>query len=876
MNFSFKEESTTKLSQQDIVSHDMFLGCHAETRLQLQAGEESRLGVRTGGQSDVTTEQTVRFDDVAPNTTYEVVGGMDPTANMQDSRNDDLQEFFGRPVKILTIQLPLNLKYATRFNPWQLFFQNPRVINRVANYHLLKCKLRVKFLINGNPFYYGRYMASYLPLAEEDAYDDLLAFTGSNTNELMLRSQRPRIFIDPTMSQGGEFVLPFFYDGNNMVVSEVSNNWNRMGQIILESMVDLRHANGGTDDITMSVMVHAEDVVLSVPTSVDPDGLSPQSEGEDVLQLQADEADVVSPNAGVISRPASAVATWAARGATWVPAIAPYAMATSYVADAVSGIARIFGWSRPKVSTDVAQAVAPIFGGNLCNTDVAENVVSLGLDSKNEVTIDPRVTGLGHTDEMTVSHIVGHESLIARFPWALTDGPETSLGQIRVDPFIVGSNPANVFMSSCAYAALPFHYWTGSLTYRIQVVCSAYHKGRLRIVYDPNYLQHSEYNVNYMRIVDISEVRDFTVTIPMCQKTQYRLRGDITSEMIAGKGINLNPATWMSNGVLGIYVVNSLTAPAATSPDIRILVSLKGEPDLQFANPSRDVASLKLLVDPVTLQEQGLEEDAEHDDAQEPFKEGVDMLTVPNANEERLNTVFMGETFRSFRALAKRYNHYMSIGLPTSTSPSAYHLLTARLPRYPLNRGAVPGAIHSTGSFPYNYTTNTLLNYLTYGYVGWRGTIRYKALYYGDRSDGNIMAMSRDYESGVGAIVTTSIHPIGSTVGMQQSYIAYQGKSTFPSGHSGATWTNVGANPSLEIEYPYYSEYRFEPCRRLDRSTAGFTDKYPEVFILNVRSKPSDQVNTVDLAVAGGDDFSTFFYVGPPPLVWDPLDPTPT
>lgn len=118
-----------------------------------------------------------------------------------------MQNFFSRPIKIAEQEWATSTTLGFDIDPWGLYFSNPRVINRLANFNLLRAKLHVKVVINGNGFQYGRAMVSYLPF---DVFDSLSSNAALLREDLVQASQQPRIFLDPTTSQGGEMILPFF------------------------------------------------------------------------------------------------------------------------------------------------------------------------------------------------------------------------------------------------------------------------------------------------------------------------------------------------------------------------------------------------------------------------------------------------------------------------------------------------------------------------------------------------------------------------------------------------------------------------------------------------------------------------------------------
>jgi hypothetical protein len=132
---------------------------------------------------------------------------MDPTRSLQDSDDARLENFFSRPIKIAEEEWATSTTLGFDIDPWSLYWENPRVANRIANFHLLKCNLKIKVVINGNGFQYGRALVSYLPF---DVYDTLTTNASLIREDLVQASQQPRIFLDPTTSQGGEMKLPMF------------------------------------------------------------------------------------------------------------------------------------------------------------------------------------------------------------------------------------------------------------------------------------------------------------------------------------------------------------------------------------------------------------------------------------------------------------------------------------------------------------------------------------------------------------------------------------------------------------------------------------------------------------------------------------------
>lgn len=163
-----------------------------------------------------------------------------------------------RPVKLTSVTWNIGSNLVFSFNPWKEFLENPLVINRLAHYKMLRGKMRVRFLINGNPFYYGRAMASYLPLAGIDQTFD----TDADYAFIVSASQRIHGYINPTTSQGCDLELPFIWPRNFLDIAK--SEWDSMGSVTITTINALRHANNATDPVTISVFAYMEDFVLTL------------------------------------------------------------------------------------------------------------------------------------------------------------------------------------------------------------------------------------------------------------------------------------------------------------------------------------------------------------------------------------------------------------------------------------------------------------------------------------------------------------------------------------------------------------------------------------------------------------------------------------
>jgi len=273
-----------------------------------------------------------------------------------------------------------------------------------------------------------------------------------------------------------------------------------------------------------------------------------------------------------------------------IPAIGPYMRSTSAVAQGVADVAKHFGYSRP-IETDPPKGMKPQYCGVLANTNVPDTSNKLSVDVKQELTIDPRVVGLSDKDELNIKHLAMKESYLTTFQWLTSNTPENRLFNCVVTPLlydVAATSSVEIHLTPMAFATIPFKYWRGSLNYRFQFACSNYHKGRVRIVYEPANVVNNEYNVVYSHIVDLAVEQDFTLRIGWGSKwpfLQSSAVDNIQTHFSKTDPVISNDV--FHNGVVSVYVLNTLTTPnSVVDNDIGVNVYVSASDDFEVAVPN--------------------------------------------------------------------------------------------------------------------------------------------------------------------------------------------------------------------------------------------------------------------------------------------------
>jgi hypothetical protein len=843
-----------------------------------------------------TAAQNVNFIDGDTPWSYDISASPDETAQLAGFSDAELGSFLSRPLKIQEFQWTPGGQLFQVFNPWSDFFGNADVLDKINRYRNLRCNLRMKVLVNGNSFYYGRALLSYNPYLEDDNVTKNRAFF---IQDLVQASQKPHLLLDPCTSQGGEMLLPFIWPENYLDITNA--NWeDEMGRVTIHDFDVLHHANGGTDPISVVVFVWAENVTLAVPTTTAAQGAvtaadldefgfpkpyDTQASGKkpkkSIRKANNTQSSTEWEPDGVISKPASAIAK-AANALSMIPVIGPYAKSTEMVATRIGQVARLFGYSRPQIMTD-ASVYTPRYAGNICNSDKPETLVKLTLDSKNELSIDSRVMGLGGEDELTINSIAQRPSFWRQFNWPETAVTDTLLTSFQVMPIygqvLTAAPVEELHATALAFAATPFEAWQGSIKFRFNVVCSEYHRGRLRIVYNPKTSPAGAipYNQVYSTIIDIKEERDFEYEVKWADIRAWgRNLGvrALTSTTLFSDSTPVTTGTEFDNGSLSVYVVNELATPSTSAADVDIQIWVSAGDDFAVAAPSpNNYSQLSVFAEQAEMAPDTLATTTDDSNAPTCVGEIKSFGMGEGIKEDNQYLVYQGERILSFREMLKRYYYHNSYFPCDIGTYAADRIVQFTMHDFPFYRGwettaAQDSATDSVaGTSPYNFVGNTLINYLTPAFVCRRGGMRHKTLYV--QTDGATrlpnLTVARQGVNGA-ANGATSFDMSGVTGNRRAEICDSEINST-----GGTQVTPVFQNPVLEYETGFYTfGQRFLPARK----TLRYSDaEMAHSVCLDMQGSGDVLAHRLDKYVSTAEDFQLALYVGAP-ILYNYIDPT--
>lgn len=801
--------------------------------------------VLTGAESSTTTSTTVvEFLDETPGGSWRVEDV--PRTNLIDQQSEtELAKFLSRPVLIKSHVWAQsdNFTTTTSWYPWYLFFNSSAIKNKIANYALINCKLKLKFVVNAAPFYSGAMAFTYCPLQDING-TNIIADSGGY--ELMGYSQRPKCWIFPQTCQGGEIELPFFYHKNWLNLTSAADV-KAMGTITPCLFADLVSCNGVTGtSIVINVYAWAEDVKLHAPSMS--------------AVLQADEYDYKP------SQIASSVSK-AAGHLTKIPIIGPYMKATSAVTSTFSKFASSLGFTNvPNIDTVDAYRPEPFPHNSTCEIGVYTD--RSGVDPKNEVTLDPRTVGLDGTDELSVKYIAQREAYIGSAILSSTDTVDTLTLVSRVTPALIFQvNAASpIQYTPMGYLCEMFKHWRGDIIFRFKFICTRFHKGRVRITFDPNSNISSsipDYTAVFNEVLDIGAEQDVEVRVPYMQATTY-LNTALQNGNFRFDGGSLAPSS-NCNGLITMRVVNPLSGPVANTA-IPVMVFVRAADNIDFAWPYLRTQNDNAYQSPYALQAQELEY------AIEPRQ--VIAGNGTNDGDPNRNLIHYGESVPSLRPLIHRFAFSHSIQTSTisgTNNLTLQHFYQSRRMKY---YGYDPNGFYvgrnqaTTALVPFNFVKMSFAQLISLMFIGQRGSMNW----------------SYNIESAmVNAPANVSLKRHDSTVTPSSYYLTDGGTYGTPSAlasvitgkfkdpGSGTALTDARNQPAISMNFPYYSFYNFQltnPANATIGSTADGTSEDNVNLEIATQLVPNTTFYRVNAWFSCGHDYNFFFFINTPSLYY--------
>lgn len=306
---------------------------------------------------------------------------------------------------------------------------------------------------------------------------------------------------------------------------------------------------------------------------------------------QSSEGDATGP----VTRISSAIGT-IADTLSGVPLIGKAASMVGWFARGVSGVASVFGWSKPTDNT----MPAPILNKPACYMGNVEGKdASHVLAQINDNAIDTSSINPSNEDEMALSYITQRPNIIGRYTvtranfkarkllFSFEVSPWSSLMQQQ------HANGQDFALGGVSFACLMYRLWRGALDYNLMCVKTMYHSGRIIAVYFPNRTRldvpatfTQEMTTNNHIIYDLAAKAEDENSLTMPFSVPYTSNEPWKRTLY--KNINglYDASTFNTHvGVVAVYCLNELVCPPSVSDSVTFLLQHKSGDGFQVAIP---------------------------------------------------------------------------------------------------------------------------------------------------------------------------------------------------------------------------------------------------------------------------------------------------
>jgi len=821
----------------------------------------------SGGDSSVGAEMHQQQIGFADSAVGESVNFDAPPLDSFDScviKDLSLGDYLSRPVLIDTFNWLEAAFFQHNFDPWALFFAHGPIAKKLDNYGLIRCTLKLKIVVSASPFYYGAGLVSYVAKPDFHLGTNVVI---AGDEQIVTYSQRPHAWIYPSESQGAELQLPFFHEYNWMNVD--ADVFSGMGTIIYSSPTTLKNANSVAGaNVTVRCYAWAENVELSAPTlqlqgkrtskakfgKKKKGGKKPtvMSKVSDFSNGREDEYD------GAVSSIASAVAN-ASSALTNVPIIGPMARATEIGAGALSRVAAWFGYTNVPIISDVLPYKNTAFGG-FASSEISAPTPKLTLDPKNELTLDPRTVGLDGTDELALEHYLSKETYLTDFVWDTSDPSNSFLFGMAMNPSgFYRRNGSTVWPSPLSHTSQLYKYWTGSIIVKFRVICTPYHRGRFKIMFEPSqgvaFTTTLDETANITRIFDLGETNEVEICVPYMQAEafleNYRFTGS-TDTSFSTVAASISPLADY-NGFITVNVVNELTSPVADAP-VEFIVSVRAGDDFKYVGPQAPPNTLAwaLQSDVVPL---------------------MDCLGDTEQEEPEVFQVYGGESAMSLRQLLHRHCYVRSAA---DDEAAGYYKSTFGLYPTALAMAASSKNVHDAGGgIRRSYCANTFENWIAPTFAGRRGSM-YWAVNFVDNDVSNVGAFFRASSTVVAPTAFDAHFALPWTSPTDTSYKMLLTGGPLVDTGNGAAMYATSTQAGLTTLVPFISNLRFMgtyPNSLASASTRRLgVDENAVTFVVSLIRSGTDKYQ-MSYYCATGPDYNLFFFMGVPSMTSTSITP---
>lgn len=795
----------------------------------------------------------LQVTDVAPSTTpQQITGFIDDATKMEaslpsvetpslavikdsmESRLHTIVDVLSRPVEVARGTWAAEAQDALLVGldfPQAIFDASNNVIDKLNFFTFFRADVCIRVMVNANTFQQGKLLGYFAP------FEDLVGERLTAVSFLTSRTAYPYVINDASVGNTTDLLIPYVAPYTSYRLTDKIGN---IGRFFLRVLNPLKSAS--TSSCGYTIYAWFTNISVDLPSGLN-NTLTVNSElVTQFRRLLKDESnaklsgrlervitkfkaqvagEAETKSSGVISATLHSLAQ-TGKLATGIPLLSSVAGPVSWAAKAAAHVAEYFGYSKAQDVSKLCR-LAQIPGYGFTNASGLDSSTMLGSTQDNAIETRGDVFG-SQVDDMEISAIVKRRCWVESFTMTTAQVAGTALTTFPVTPGWAKFSKGVYRPSLTAYVASMFNYWRGGLKFKIQSAKTAYHSGRVRIIYIPGTsttVDDPEQAYNW--IMDLRNQSEIEFTIPYNNLLNWQ-RCFLTAENGAAT----------STGSIRIEVLNVLRAPESVAQDIDFNIWISGDSTLQFAVPTfqRYVPSFE---DPAPFKAQALgsTQDAGFND----MSDKPNMFETSHSDKIEPCKVSIGEMVTNLRYLTRRFSPAQEF-IPDAGS------LTLSLPNYYF------GEIYKPTNVLANYRI-VPLDYISYIYRFFRGGMRWKAMYSCPVTAGGYQDLVLEHGPAGPRVITE----LKATAANLYDALVLRTNTFF-----NRTFNTL--NPVNEITAPYFSQTHIRPV--LSSNAVQPTLMEDSNTIYRLKSFSSGSTESVTIFKAAADDFTFGWLIGPP------------
>jgi len=510
-----------------------------------------------------------------------------------DGTHPDISFYLGKPVKALVGSFSTT-DGATTFAHTSIFAPikaNDIMWNKLKGVHAFRCTTVLTLQVNATRFQAGRYILCYLPTGGAAANElgiswltRMKFYSATQVTQLM------HVELDLSRDSQVQLRIPYTCFANSTPVTKDATLFLKQVPGLFKIYPYMALQSGSsTNSCSFTLWAHYEDVELfgnMAPQmgngKFSSRGLSGNifNKAKDVLGME-----IYSP--GPVEKAANSVRVIADQ-ATRIPSLSALAAPVSWLADAIGGVASVFGWSKPNIIEPITNIHNQLFSA-MPTVDSHEECTVMGLSQTNHIDVLPGFAGTDE-DELSLDYLKRVFAFWKVYTWSDTSAPGTEIFKIPLCPsnYYTSNAPSGyqtaLSMTPVAYLSSLFNYYKGGLKFKVKIVKTEFHSGRLIFGFfpcdptvDSTGTEVTYANLNYVQktVIDVRDDVEWEIEVPYVSTTSFKNCGL--------SGYDGEPFGW-----LACYVQSDLISPDGVPKDVKILLEVAGSDDLTWSVPRQN------------------------------------------------------------------------------------------------------------------------------------------------------------------------------------------------------------------------------------------------------------------------------------------------